>query len=57
MVRYQVYDITGKTVYEGNFNAALYTVEYMDLNHLPSGAYLLKIQAGSDVYNERLLIE
>ena len=56
-VRYELYDITGRSVHHGTFNAALYGIEELDLLHLPSGAYVLKIQVGSNVYNERLLIE
>ncbi|MGB1111776.1 MAG: T9SS type A sorting domain-containing protein, partial [Schleiferiaceae bacterium] len=56
-VHYELYDITGRSVYRGAFNAALYGIEELDLHHLPSGAYVLKIQVGSNVYNERLLIE
>ncbi|REJ63110.1 MAG: T9SS C-terminal target domain-containing protein [Bacteroidetes bacterium] len=56
-VQYELYDITGRSVHRGTFNAALYGIEELDLHHLPSGAYVLKIQVGSNVYNERLLIE
>ncbi|CAI8164630.1 MAG: Uncharacterised protein [Cryomorphaceae bacterium] len=56
-VHYELYDITGRSVYRGAFSAALYGIEELDLHHLPSGAYVLKIQVGSNVYNERLLIE
>jgi len=52
-----VYDLTGKVVWSGKFDAdSDWKFQgQLDLSHLPSGSYHLRMQAGDRVYQEHLM--
>ena len=44
-VAYSVFDMMGKKVHSGSFTSELFTQQQLNLTHLSSGAYILKVQA------------
>jgi len=56
-VRYSLYDIMGREVENGRYNTSQNGIETLVLTSLPSGAYVLKVQFGSEIHTERIMIE
>ena len=55
-VHYQLMDVTGKTVAQDQFLSSPLEVRELDFSALSSGVYLLHVQAGSEVFTERLML-
>ena len=56
-VHYSLYDIMGREVENGRYNTSQNGIETLVLTSLPSGAYVLKVQFGSEIHTERIMIE
>ncbi|MCX6248856.1 MAG: M14 family zinc carboxypeptidase [Bacteroidetes bacterium] len=55
---YSVFDMTGKMIQSGTLNGAGEKVVFaVDLTHLPKGIYLLKLDGGTSVYENKFIIQ
>ncbi|MGB2274311.1 MAG: T9SS type A sorting domain-containing protein [Schleiferiaceae bacterium] len=56
-VHTSLYDLMGREVENGRYNTSQNGTETLVLTSLPSGAYVLKVQLGSEIHTERIMIE
>ena len=54
---YSLYDLMGREVNNGRYTTSQYGTETLVLTPLPAGAYVLKVQFGSEIHTERIMIE
>ena len=54
---YSLYDLMGREVNNGRYTTSQYGTETLVLTPLPAGAYVLKVQFGSEIHTERMMIE
>lgn len=55
--QWSVKDVTGKTIAQGTFERNGELIHKMDIQHLPTGMYVLTVQSGQTVHTERLILE
>ena len=56
-MHYSLYDLMGREVENGGFSTTENGIETLVLTSLPSGAYVLEVQFGSEIHTERIMIE
>lgn len=54
-VSYQLLDVKGQQLSEKNLGQVSYKKQYMNLNHLAAGEYLIRIQIGKDFVTRKLI--
>jgi hypothetical protein len=54
-VSYQLLDMKGQPLSEKNLGQVTYKKQYLNLNHLTAGEYLIKIQVGRDLVTRKLI--
>ncbi len=58
MVRISVMDLLGQKVYDNRFNFDQGTqVQKIDLNMFENGLYILRLESGSNVYNQKFILD
>ena len=56
-VRWELTDLNGKSVRKAHFVSELLEVKKLDFTQLPSGVYMLNIQAGSEWFVEKIILQ
>jgi pullulanase/glycogen debranching enzyme len=56
-VRWELTDLNGKSVRKAQFVSELLEVKKLDFTQLPSGVYMLNIQAGSEWFVEKIILQ
>jgi hypothetical protein len=54
-VSYQLLDMKGQQLSEKNLGNVTYKKQYLNLNHLIAGEYLIRVQVGKDVVTRKLI--
>ncbi|MFD2523657.1 T9SS type A sorting domain-containing protein [Emticicia soli] len=54
-VSYQLLDVKGQKLSEKNLGQVTYKKQYLNLNHLTAGEYLIRIQIGKDFVTRKLI--
>ncbi|MBA4851779.1 T9SS type A sorting domain-containing protein [Emticicia sp. BO119] len=54
-VSYQLLDMKGQTLSEKNLGQVTYKKQYLNLNHLAAGEYLIRMQIGRDFVTRKLI--
>lgn len=54
-VSYQLLDVKGQKLSEKNIGQVTYKKQYLNLNHLTAGEYLIRIQIGKDFVTRKLI--
>ncbi|WP_337043174.1 T9SS type A sorting domain-containing protein, partial [Emticicia sp. 17c] len=54
-VSYQLLDMKGQQLSEKNLGNVTYKKQYLILNHLTAGEYLIRVQVGKDVVTRKLI--
>jgi len=53
----EVFDITGRVVYENNFNVASENYQTVNLQNPTSGVYFINVKSGSSIVTKKIIIE
>ncbi|MEO5777930.1 MAG: zinc-dependent metalloprotease [Flavobacterium sp.] len=53
----EVFDVTGQTIYESNYDQSANLVQVIDLNHPTRGVYFVNIKSDKGIVTKKLIIE
>jgi hypothetical protein len=53
----EVFDITGRVVYENNFNVTSEHSQTVNIQNPTSGVYFINVKSGSSIVTKKIIIE